>query len=300
MEAARRLIVYLAAGTVILLTGRYDIFAAAFVFWSVTAARRGRWPAAWTWSSIGFAIKLFPAVVWPALLIAEWRREGRFPYRRLAWMVVSFAVVFGLPALLNRTTTLNALHYYGRRPNEMESIPAGLSVLFDPTHTQWMASVHSINIVNGSGSTVALVIAVMAVLGCLWLWREQFQGRLPIEAVCLASLTLVVLGGKVLSPQYLMWLMPLWALYPIRPTWLFAALVNSIVIPYIVSVQHFGYLPAYPLEVSATAVFLVRDFLIAWGTWSWLRAVMRHRDAPPGAAQVGSPVGDAVVVGPLA
>ena len=66
-EAARRLIVYLAVGAVILVTGRYDIFAVAAAFWSVRAARQDRWSAAWTWSCIGFVIKLFPAIFWPAL-----------------------------------------------------------------------------------------------------------------------------------------------------------------------------------------------------------------------------------------
>ena len=65
-KAARRLIVYLAVGATFLLTGRYDIFAVAAAFWSVRAAGQDRWSAAWTWSSIGFVMKLFPAIFWPA------------------------------------------------------------------------------------------------------------------------------------------------------------------------------------------------------------------------------------------
>ncbi|MGH9017338.1 MAG: glycosyltransferase 87 family protein, partial [Acidimicrobiales bacterium] len=255
-EAALRLVVYLTAGSIIIVTGRYDIFAAAFGFWSVRAARQERWTAAWAWSSVGFVIKLFPAVFWPAFLIAEWRRLGRVPYRRLCWMVGSAAVVGGIPYLLNRGATLNVLHYYVRRPTEIESIPAGLSVLIDPLRTHWISSFHSVNVVNGAGSAVSGATEILAVALCLWIWRAQLRDQLPFEAACLASLSVVVLGGKVLSPQYLIWLMPLWALYPIRPQWLFACVLSSLVFPYIVSVQHFGYVAAYPLEMSSTLAFL--------------------------------------------
>jgi hypothetical protein len=289
MAAARRLIVYLAVGAVILVTGRYDIFAAAATFWSVRAVRQGRWSAAWTWSCIGFVLKLFPAIFWPALLIAEWRRQGRFPVRRLAWMVASFVVVAGLPALVNADAALNPLHYYLRRPNEVESIPAGLSLLVDWHHSQWISSFHDVNVVNGAGHPISVVLEILAAAGCLWIWRAQLRDRLPIEAVCLATLTLAVLGGKVLSPQYLMWLMPLWALYPIRPTWLSAALVNVVIIPYITSVQHYSYVPSFPLEVSATLAFLARDLLVAWGTWTWLRSVMGERQSSPASAGARAP-----------
>src|SRR5579864_5324596 len=61
VRSAGRLIIYLALGTVMVLAGRYDVFATAAAFLAVRAARGERWAAAWTWSSIGFALKLFPA-----------------------------------------------------------------------------------------------------------------------------------------------------------------------------------------------------------------------------------------------
>jgi hypothetical protein len=276
-EAARRLIVYLAVGTVIILAGRYDIFAAAAAFWSVRAARQGRWSAAWTWSSLGFVIKLFPAVFWPAFLIAEWRQEGRVPFKRLAWMAGSFAVVAGVPALLHRAGALNAWHYYLRRPTEIESIPAGLSLLVDWHHTDWVTSFHSVNVVNGAAHPISVVVELLAVAGCLWVWRAQLRDRLPVEAACLAGLSLAVLGSKVVSAQYFIWLMPLWALYPIRRSWLVAALINVVLVPYTVSVQGYGYLPSYPFAVSGTLVLLARDLILAFGTGMWLRSVLAHQ-----------------------
>jgi hypothetical protein len=280
IEAARRLIAYTAVGATFLLCGRYDIFAVAAAFWSVRAAAKGRWSAAWTWSCVGFLLKLFPAVFWPTLLIAEWRRHGRLPLRRVAWMAASVLILVGLPALLNHHAPLNAVHYYLRRPAEIGSVAAGLSLLAD-WHSPLVISFHSINVVNAASAPMAVVIEVLAVLGCLWIWRAQLRDRLPMEAVFLATLSLVVLGGKVLSAQYLMWLMPLWALYRMKPVWLLAALANVVVFPYEVSAQSVTLLPTHVFDVTLTLMFLTRDLLIAWGTWTWLRSVYVRGPSSP-------------------
>jgi Glycosyltransferase family 87 len=279
IEAAGRFIVYLAVGATFFITGRYDIFAVAAAFWSVRAARQGRWSAAWTWSCIGFVLKLFPVIFWPAFLIAEWRRNGRPPVRRLAWMVGSLVVVAGIPALLNRSAALNVVRYYLRRPTEIGSVPAGLSFLIDWHGTRLVKSFQSVNVVNGISRPMSVVFGALAVVGCLVIWRAQLRDRLPLEAVCLATLTLSVLGAKVLSAQYLMWLMPLWALYRIRPVWLLAALANVVVFPYEVSAQTASLLPSHLFESTVTLIFLGRDLLIAWGTWTWLRSVWVDRSS---------------------
>jgi glycosyl transferase family 87 len=276
MEAARRLIVYLAVGASILITGRYDIFAAAAVFWSMRAVRQGRWSAAWTWSCLGFLIKLSPAIFWPALFIAEWRRSGRIPFRRLLWMAVSVVLLAGVPALLNHGAALNALHYYTHRPDEMEGVPAGLSLLLDWQHTVVVQSFGSVNVVNAFTTPTAIVVEALAALGCVWVWCLQWRGRLPIEAVLLTTLTLAVLGSKVGSAQYLIWLMPFWALYPIRPQWLFACVANIVAFPYGAG-GGLGVVPTHAFTDSLTLILLTRNVLIAWGTWSWLRSVLIER-----------------------
>ncbi len=287
VEAARRLIVYLAVGAAILVTARYDVFAAAAAFWSVRAARQGRWSAAWTWSAIGCVIKLFPAVFWPAFLIAEWRRNGRVPWRRLAWMAGSLVVLAAVPALFDHGALLNVVHYYGHRPDEMEGVPAGLSLLIDWHHTVVVNAFHSVDVVNAAARPTAIVVEALAGLSCIWVWWAQFRGRLPVEGACLATLTLAVLGSKVGSAQYLIWLMPLWALYPIRPQWLLAALVNIAAFPFGASGGGFG--PAHAYTDSLALILLARNVLIAWGTWSWLRSIVVDRQSQAVAADARAP-----------
>ena len=280
-RAVGRLIIYLALGSVMVVAGRYDIFATLAAFLSLRAAKRDRWSAAWTWSSVGFVLKLFPAAFWPVFLIAEWRRSGRIPVRRLWWMAASLFVLAGLPALLNHAAALNVLRYYLHRPAEDGSLSSGLSVLLDWHGANWVGTFHSLNVVSGITGSLSLGFELAGVGACLWVWRAQIRGRLPLEAACLATLTFVMLGSKVLSVQYLMWLMPMWALYRLRVTWLLAAAANLAIFPYAASAEGLGYLPGHAFAVSLTLTFFARDVLIAAGTIALLRTMLISREPTP-------------------
>ena len=95
-------------------------------------------------------------------------------------------------------------------------------------------------------------VELAGVVACAWPWREQARWRIPLEAACLATLTFVMLGSKVVSVQYLMWLMPLWALYRLRVTWLLASVANLVIFPYAAARQHFPYVPSHASSPSAS------------------------------------------------
>jgi hypothetical protein len=280
-RAVGRLIIYLALGSVMVVAGRYDIFATLAAFLALRAAKLDRWSTAWTWSSVGFVLKLFPAVFWPVFLIAEWRRHGRIPVRRLWWMAGSVFVLAGIPALLNRAASLNVLRYYLHRPAEDGSLASGLSVLLDWHGAQWVGTFHSLNVVSGITGGLSVGFELAAVGACLWVWLQQVRGRLSLEAACLATMTFVMLGSKVLSVQYLMWLMPLWALYRLRVTWLLAAAANLAIFPYAASAEGLGYLPGHAFAVSLTLTFFARDVLIAVGTIALLRTMLISTEPMP-------------------
>ncbi len=281
VHCAGRLIVYLALGSVMVLTGRYDVFAATLALLSLRSARNDRWNAAWTWSAAGAAIKLFPAALWPVFLVAEWRRTGRVPLRRLWWMAATAFLVAGVPALIDHSAALNVAHYYLHRPTEDGSLAAGLSVLFDFHGTNWSSTFHSVNVVSGISGALGLATELAGVGACVWVWWQQARGRLSLEAACLATLTFVMLGSKVVSVQYLMWLMPLWALYKLRVTWLLAAAANLVVFPYAISASGFGYVPEHAFATSLTLTFFARDVLIVVGTCLWLRSELGSRTPSP-------------------
>ncbi len=203
-------------------------------------------------------------------------------------MAGSVFVMAGLPALADHAAALNVLHYYQHRPTEEGSLSAGLSVLLDWHGTMWVSTFHSVNVVSGVTRTLALGFELAGVAACLWVWWEQLRGRLSLEAACLATLTFVMLGSKVVSAQYLMWLMPLWALYRLRVSWLLAAGANLIVFPYMASSQGLGYLPGHSFSIVLTLTFFVRDVLIAAGTVAWLGSTPAQAPADPRAEEHGA------------
>jgi hypothetical protein len=279
-EGAGRLIAYLSLGEVMALTTRFDIFAVAAAFWALRAARQGRWSAAWTWSSVGFLLKLFPAVLWPAFLIAEWRHTGRVPLRRLYWMVGSVLAIVALPVLFDRSALSTVLDYYVQRPPEIGSVAGGLSLL-DWHHWHAVYTFNSMNTLNPLARNLAPVIQLAGVIGIGWVFWLQSRDRLTLEATCLASLTLLVLTAKVGSVQYFMWLMPFWALYRFRITWLLACVANTIVFPFTTWAQQFAHFTSHSYYVALTLTYLARDLLVVAGTWGWFRAALGPREGPP-------------------
>jgi len=275
VAAARRLLVYLATGALVVLTARFDLFAAAAAFWSVRAARQGRYSAAWTWSAIGFVLKLFPAVLWPVLIIGEWRRSGRIPVRRVAWVLGAFVVVAAVPALFDPGAVTTVAAYYLHRPTEIGGLAAGASVLGDWHGFHFGYSFHSVNVTAPLGSAVSVLLQVAGAAGCLAVWWAYARRRLPMEAACLLTLTLVVLCSKVLSTQYLIWLMPFWALYRIRWSWVAACVVNVASYVPSIAIMDFSLMSTHGYVATMALMNLARDLLIVVGTASWLYRLVR-------------------------
>lgn len=280
VPGALRLVAYLALGAVMFLTARYDLFAVAAAFLAFRAGRGGRWGAAWAWSSAGFLLKLFPAVLWPVFFLAEWRATGRMPWRRLAWAGASLALLVAVPLAVEPGAAGNAVHYYLARPSEIGSLGAGLALVSDPHAWHYVLSFHSVNAVGPLVAPMSALVSMAAVAGLAATWWAQASGRLTLEAAALCSLTLLVVGSKVFSVQYLLWLLPFWALERPRAGWIGAAVVSTAVFPLTVSAMTLGHLGAGQYLVSLTLADLLRDLLVVAGTVVWLRGMRAERVEP--------------------
>lgn len=291
---AKLVAAYLVVGCLTLVVGRYDIFAVACAFVAVESARRGRWRGAWAWSSVGFLLKLFPAVMWPGFLIAQWRSERRLSARQLAWPMLASAL-WGVPELVATKGDLVAVAVARcpGRPLEIGSLAAGLSFLVHPTTAAWAQRCDSFSLVTGQSHTifVALVVAALGAGGLAWL--AAAKGRMTVEEVALVAVTALLLGSSVLSAQYVMWLVPLWAYYRGRWQWFAASVLTAVGYPYLYVLvsasaieRHITEPQHVPLLMAIAANFLARDLLIAWGTLSWLvpRIAARRRGLDPATA----------------
>jgi hypothetical protein len=197
------------------------------------------------------------------------------------WIGMTLATVAGVPALLNWNESFNAVRYYLQRPTEIGSLPAGLSLIFGWHASRFVLSYHSVNIIDPLVRPLSLAAVCVAITLCCLTWVAQARRQLPLEAAVLLTLTLVLLGSKVLSVQYVMWLLPFWALYRFRLCWLLAALANLIVFPYAVSAMGLNYLSnSYTFVTILTSTYFVRDLLIIVGTLLWARSLVTGRPSP--------------------
>jgi len=172
--------------------------------------------------ALGVAVvtKVVPAVLLPLIALAWWNESrGKGLARGLA--AVAAGVLLPSLPFLGRTGggAFDALGYHLMRPLQVETSAAavlGLVHALAGTSLRTVSSYGSLNL-QGTGVSVAAQLSSLAVLvGVLgvyaWAFRAERRGA-PMAQVLLvstlASLAVCFALGKVFSPQYLVWLLPL-------------------------------------------------------------------------------------------
>ncbi len=271
---SRRAAIYFLLGAVAVLFSRYDVFPALATFLAVDSARRDRWGRAWAWTVVGGLLKIFPLVLIPGFLLAERARTGHWPVRRLVAACVPFAAVAAIQSVLAPGSALSPLLYEAKRGFEIESVAGDLTLLTDPFHVKWLFSYGSWEIVGNYQTVISLLVTAAMACGLIAIWRLAAHGRLSVEACSLAVVSAAVLGDKAFSPQYLIWLVPLWAYWPLRRGWAAAAALTTLVFPFLfieAGLLGHGYYPA-------AAVSLVRNAVLIVATVKWLQEQLRTHD----------------------
>jgi hypothetical protein len=295
---------YLVIGAWATAEGRFDLVPAALTLLCLIAAERKRWRLAYIALACSFLIKIYPLLLLPALFMAEQITLGRlqqpgsaraltlktFPgeiwrtlraARHWRWQntLLFFGVILvisGSFAILNvQGAVVSQLSYFANRPVQVESTGSTLlwlATLFGHP-AKVVYSFGSVNIENDLGSIVALAFEVLFVLGyiiaILWQWR----GKLDLTQTFIALILIFIVTGKVFSPQYLMWLIPLLAYNgAFNRLWLVLwssiSILTTIVYPYIYMLTKDARLaPLLPGFIEAVTV---RNFLLAVITLGFL------------------------------
>ncbi len=235
---SRRTTIYLLVGASAILFGRYDVFPALATFLAVDAARKDKWGRAWAWGVVGGLLKLFPFLLLPGFLLAEHARTGRWAIRRAAVACIPVALV-GLcterPFAGQRTVAHSLRAQQGFRARE----PARRPDTFDrPVTCQVEIPIRGLGNLRAHHNVIAILVLLATITGIVAVWRFAALGRLSVEATSLAVLSVSVLGDKAFSPQYLIWLAPLWAYWPLRRGWLAAAALTTLVFPVLYMEAH--------------------------------------------------------------
>jgi hypothetical protein len=184
---------------------RFDLVPTLFVLGAVLARDRER---STTWSgllSIGVAIKAFPLFLYPALLRGE---------RNLRRVIVAAAIPLlacAAAVLLLGDEFGSAITYHTERTLQVESLGASV---FEVAHLLGASGVstgvgHGGFEISASGATAARWLSVViGAAGYLWLVWAGWRSKATNFELVAALLAVLVVFAPVLSPQFLLWLLP--------------------------------------------------------------------------------------------
>ncbi len=250
---------YVALGPLLvgsLILSRFDLWPTLLATASLALFVRGRHLSGWALLGAAVAAKLWPLVLVPLALVWSIRR-GR-PFAPLAGAAVVLAVT--LPFVVVSPGGLwDSISGQASRPLQVESLGAAILTTF--SHPVVGTSHGSQNILGQH--TLASAFSVLQLLALAALWIAFARGPatsdrlLRYAAACTCAF---IVFGKVLSPQYLVWLLPLVPLVRGRRGLAATALLTLALILTQVwfPLRYFDYV----LELRNAGVVLARDLVL--------------------------------------
>lgn len=204
----------LALGPVILT--RFDVWPALLMVGTVAALVAGRGRLAFGVLAVAVAAKVYPLVLLPIGLVYLARRRGARETGIAAAVFVVVLVVILLPfAVMDWHGLWSSFERQTGRPLQIES--AGSAILlaahrlgiYEPQVVSSFGSQNLTGSLPDALATVLTAVQVLAVVGIWLLFATRRGWREELLAGSAAAVAAFVAFGKVISPQYLIWLIPL-------------------------------------------------------------------------------------------
>ena len=270
-----RFVMYAALGTTWVIFARYDLAPALASFVAVVSARRGRFGTAWAAAAVGAALKVFPVLFLPGFFIAEWRTSGRPPWRRVVLVAAIGGALVGIQSAVAPGTLLTPLSWEIHRGFEYSSLPGTLSLLLGAGHVHFAFAFRTIEVFGPAHAAIGAAVLVAELTAVALVWRAGWRERLGVAEVSVLVLSVVVLGGRSFAPQYLIWLAPLWALWPRHNVLVLTAVLTTLAFP---EARVATYLLAHSTSfVPAAICGALRNVAFAVGTLSFARQRLNER-----------------------
>jgi Glycosyltransferase family 87 len=194
---------------------RFDFWPAALTAGALAALLSDRLRLGHLVLGAAIAAKLYPAVLLPLAVAYAWRRRGRREALVCLALTTAVVSVTYLPFLaVAPEETLASIGRQLSRPLQIESLGAAFLLaahqLFD-VEIEMHSSHGSQNLVGDGTTAAAVLLSVAQVAAVLWLWVRFARGPATprmLATYAAAVLVAFVALGKVLSPQFLIWLVP--------------------------------------------------------------------------------------------
>jgi hypothetical protein len=270
---------------------RYDAVVACVIALALLLSVRGRFATAGIVIGLGFALKITPALLLPLVLILAPPRRALLALAGFtAAAVAPFAIFLASGNHASRSFQ-RLLEYHLDRPLEIESVSAS---------ALWIGRLASgvpLRVGNASGSQVivsapaealaqasvyVLAAALLATLVLVWRRRTTIAADPTFMGLAaLAILLAGLIGSKVLSPQYMVWLLPLIPLVALDRKFLGGLLGAALLLTQIEFPANYWAL-AFHQSPTAIAIVLARNALLVaalglslWHLWRLPAAELR-------------------------
>jgi len=192
---------------------RFDLFAALMTLAAMTAILHRRENAGPILLGLAIATKIYPAVLVPLLASRAGRRGGNAAALRALVLPLATAALVYLPFfILDQDAVTRSVWRQAGRPLQIESLGSG--VLLALHHAAgmplgWASGAGSQNL-TGTVSSVASSLTTLALVAALLLvWLRFARGDVEsgerFARYAAAAIVAFVALGKVLSPQFLVW-----------------------------------------------------------------------------------------------
>jgi hypothetical protein len=282
-----------AAAAVPLVVWRFDILPAFLSALALALWVAGR--AGWTGVTLGVGAmaKIYPVFLGPVFALAA-IFEHR--YRQVVAIVIGGAIAVGLilafPVLVAGTKAFSYVFYQENRGVEVEALPGAVAMFAhtffrQPATVQegfgaWQITSPLLTALATPTFIFNIVLLAITVGACVYSFRRDVREMGAIQPQTLvtylfATVMVLILTNKVLSPQYLVWLLPFMALLSGRQSLLL--LVTLVITVFIYPLNFASLLVMRPdpvLALNLRNVLLLVLFL--WVVWP-RRA--RATEAPP-------------------
>jgi uncharacterized membrane protein len=200
-------------GSVVL--SRFDLWPAALTAAALAALLSGRFRIGHGLLGAGVLVKVWPGVLLPLALAHVWRTRGRREALVClgVFMVVVVAVVLPFFVLAPHGVWMSFERQLSR-PLQVESLGAALMVASHHLFGTGVAMVSSRGSQNIGGTAANVVgwvqtVLQLGVLVVLWItFARRRRTREELVQFAAAAVVAFVALGKVLSPQFMIWLIP--------------------------------------------------------------------------------------------
>ena len=251
---------------------QYDIFPAILTLLALYTFWLGKHKTSWVLIALGALTKIYPIFLAPILLIYYFRnRQYRLILSGISSLTSVILAVL-LPFLVISFDSLwNLINYHSQRGIQLESVYSSFLLIADKlglTSISLVLNFGSWNIESQLADALAKISPFVTVLLLVAAYGFTYKQIKPgksqftrIGTYALLVTAVVLISGKVLSPQYLIWLIPFLPLVfgPSRNT-LLAIFIAMGFLTYLILPVF--YLALIAVRIDTVVILLIRNILL--------------------------------------